>query len=242
MSDDDPEILRPVLARFAAGWGASVDCGEGWWPIIAQLDQDIAAIESAYEVHQIKEKFGGLRFYYGAGGTGNDARIDELIAQAERGAAQTCELCGARGRARGTGWIRTVRRACRRPPRPLAAATSTAASAAARSRCLRAAGDSAEAEQPNGVVVALWAGRRLGGCAHRARLHERRPAGAAPELVLGHDVSVASPVGVVRFVRATDIGEATAQDDVRAIGSGRQPPRRWGADPGRRYGPSPPVE
>lgn len=53
MSDDDPEILRPVLARFAAGWGASVDCGEGWWPIIAQLDRDIAAIESAYEVHQI---------------------------------------------------------------------------------------------------------------------------------------------------------------------------------------------
>jgi len=135
-----------------------------------------------------------------------------------------------------------VRRACRRPPRPLAAATSTAASAAARSRCLRAAGDSAEAEQPNGVVVALWAGRRLGGCAHRARLHERRPAGAAPELVLRHDVSVASPVGVVPFVRATDIGEATAQDDVRAIGSGRQPPRRSVRGPGRRYGPSPPVE
>jgi hypothetical protein len=48
MSDDDPEILRPVLARFAAGRGASVDCGEGWWPIIAELDRDIAAIESAY--------------------------------------------------------------------------------------------------------------------------------------------------------------------------------------------------
>src|SRR6478672_13554285 len=79
--------------------------GEGWRPIIAQLDRDIAAVESAYEVHQVKEKFGGLRFYY-AGGTSNGARIDELIAQAERLAAQTCELRGAPGRARG--WIRTV--------------------------------------------------------------------------------------------------------------------------------------
>jgi hypothetical protein len=100
---------------FAQCWRGSPPAGArpwtagraGWWPIIAQLDRDIAAIESAYEVHQIKEKFGGLRFYY-AGRAGNDARIDELIAQAERVAAQTCELCGAPGRARGTGWIRTV--------------------------------------------------------------------------------------------------------------------------------------
>jgi hypothetical protein len=108
MSDDDLEILRPVLARFAAGWGASVDCEEGWWPIIAELDRQIAAIAPGYEEHQIKEKFGGLRFYYGAGATANDARIGVLIAQAERVAARTCEVCGAPGRARGNGWIRTV--------------------------------------------------------------------------------------------------------------------------------------
>jgi hypothetical protein len=95
MSDDDLEILRPVLARFAAGWGASVDCEEGWWPIIAELDRQIAAIAPGYEEHQIKEKFGGLRFYYGAGATANDARIGVLIAQAERVAARTCEVCGA---------------------------------------------------------------------------------------------------------------------------------------------------
>lgn len=108
MSDDEPDTLRPVLARFAAGWGASVDCGEGWWPIIAQLDRDISAIAPAYEVHQIKEKFGGLRFYYGIGDAGFDQRIDELVDAAERAAARTCELCGAPGRARGKGWIRTV--------------------------------------------------------------------------------------------------------------------------------------
>jgi hypothetical protein len=71
-----------------------VDCGEGWWPIIAQLEprhrRDRIRLRSAPD----QGEFGGVRFYY-AGGTGNDARIDELIAQAERVAAQTCELCGA---------------------------------------------------------------------------------------------------------------------------------------------------
>jgi hypothetical protein len=82
-----------------------VDCGQGWWPIIAQLDRDIAAVESAYEVHQIKEKFGGLRFDY-AGGTGNDARIDELIAQAERVAhrrASCAELLAVPAAQAGSG-------------------------------------------------------------------------------------------------------------------------------------------
>jgi hypothetical protein len=81
--------------------------GKGWWPVIREALEAIALLDPDCKVDQIKEKFGGLRFYY-AGGTGNDARIDELIAQAERVAAQTCELCGAPGRARGTGWIRTV--------------------------------------------------------------------------------------------------------------------------------------
>jgi hypothetical protein len=86
-----------------------VDCEEGWWPIIAELDRQIAAIAPGYEVHQIKEKFGGLRFYYGAGATANDARIGVLIAQAGSGCG--ADLQGVRrapGRARGNGWIRTV--------------------------------------------------------------------------------------------------------------------------------------
>jgi len=64
-SEEDPEILRPVLARVARGWGRSVSCGEGWWPIIAKLDRDIAALAPDYEIHQVKEKFGGLRYYVG---------------------------------------------------------------------------------------------------------------------------------------------------------------------------------
>jgi hypothetical protein len=92
---DDPAILQPVLTRFAPGWGADIDCAQGWWPILADLDRQIAAIAPDYRVHQIKEKFGGLRFYYALDEVGSDPRIDDLIEAAEQVAARTCELCGA---------------------------------------------------------------------------------------------------------------------------------------------------
>lgn len=85
-----------------------MDCARGRWPIIAQLDRDIAGIAPAYEVHQIKEKFGGLRNYDGVGEAGFDPRIDALVAAAEQVAARTCEYCGAPGTARGGGWIKTL--------------------------------------------------------------------------------------------------------------------------------------
>ena len=108
MSDHDWDILCPVLKRFAPGWGADVDCAQGWWPIIADLDRQITAIAPDYSVHQIKEKFGELRFYYGLDEVGSDPRIDDLIDRAEQIAARTCEMCGAPRRARGGGWVKTL--------------------------------------------------------------------------------------------------------------------------------------
>jgi hypothetical protein len=85
-----------------------VDCGEGWWAIIADLDRDIAAIAPDYRVQQIKEKFGGLRFYCALPDGSEDERIDGLIDVAEAAAARTCEVCGAAGRLRQGGWLRTL--------------------------------------------------------------------------------------------------------------------------------------
>ena len=56
------------------------------------------------EVHQIKEKFGGLRFYYGGG----DEHISGMETMAEIWAGRTCEKCGERGERRHGGWIRTL--------------------------------------------------------------------------------------------------------------------------------------
>lgn len=62
-------------------------------PVIPQVTAD-----------QVKEKFGTLRFYV----TGGDDYIHGLISMAESMSAVTCEECGAPGKNRGGGWVRTL--------------------------------------------------------------------------------------------------------------------------------------
>jgi hypothetical protein len=53
---------------------------------------------------QIKEKFGGLRFYTNA----KDEYVSGVLAMAESMSYSVCEQCGAAGRMRGTGWLYTA--------------------------------------------------------------------------------------------------------------------------------------
>ena len=56
------------------------------------------------KIQQVKEKFGGLRFYL----DGADDYTNGAITMAESWAARTCEQCGAPGQRRSGGWIRTL--------------------------------------------------------------------------------------------------------------------------------------
>lgn len=53
---------------------------------------------------QVKEKFGGLNFYY----YGGDAYIDGAVSFAESMSYRICEKCGSPGSRRGGGWIVTL--------------------------------------------------------------------------------------------------------------------------------------
>ena len=102
--------------------------GEGWWVIIKDLcaniqshidwtnetrerllknnpyDQDIPNEVPPVIVQQIKEKFGGLRFYY----HGGDREVQGMVRMAEAWASRTCEDCGKPGELRTGGWQRTL--------------------------------------------------------------------------------------------------------------------------------------
>jgi len=88
--------------------------GPGWWPIIESLCGNIqhhidwknkeSEVVAQVVVAQIKEKFGGLRFYY----SGGDDTIDGMVRMAEAWASNACEECGVPGHSRSGGWIKTL--------------------------------------------------------------------------------------------------------------------------------------
>jgi hypothetical protein len=86
--------------------------GKGWEGILDRLIAQIEALGWDGCLHQVKEKFGGLRFYIGAASPEIFAAIDA----AEIESFKTCEDCGAPGRERGMrdgrSWIRTLCDTC----------------------------------------------------------------------------------------------------------------------------------
>ena len=118
------------MAETCMCWG--FECGDGWYQILdslcANIQSHIDWSHKSYawdlkwnEEHpeeqrpvrepvsqvvatQVKEKFGGLRFYY----DGGDEEISGMVRMAESWAAHTCEECGAPGTMRQGGWIRTL--------------------------------------------------------------------------------------------------------------------------------------
>lgn len=69
MPNDVPEELVPdileILNRIPVGWGRWISVAPGWYKIVADLNRELSYLDLNYEVHQVKEKFGGLRFYFG---------------------------------------------------------------------------------------------------------------------------------------------------------------------------------
>lgn len=95
---------REMLERHGLKWTISADCGDGWVPLLDSLIVDLKALGWDGELHQVKEKFGGLRFYIGAG----SKEVHDRITKAKNDSFDTCEVCGKPGALREGGWIKTL--------------------------------------------------------------------------------------------------------------------------------------
>jgi len=86
---------------------------EGWYQIVVDCDKELTAIDSNYKIFQIKEKFGGLRYYMTPCNDTTKKQRDqmyEVISKYETIAARTCEATGLPGvlmKSAG-GWLKTL--------------------------------------------------------------------------------------------------------------------------------------
>ena len=97
-------------------------CGVGWYkilwrlcvdmePLVAELEQETG---ESFEVVQVKEKLGTLRFYV----SHHSDAINERIADASKESSRTCEVCGQPGKQRKTDGGRVQARCDEHEQRP----------------------------------------------------------------------------------------------------------------------------
>lgn len=87
--------------------------GDGWFKLINNLSRRITKLDpdGTIQAEQVKEKFGGLRYYYGGKIATKEAaeKISHLVDEAEEKSYHICEQCGKKGEMRNDiGWVLTL--------------------------------------------------------------------------------------------------------------------------------------
>lgn len=105
-----PELFKEEETGMTVLWG--IECNDGWYDLIDNLCKDIIMYCNSHNcpvpvVTQVKEKFGGLRFYT----NGTVWEIDKMIEDAEKESYKICEECGSKQNVEMRklhGWLTTL--------------------------------------------------------------------------------------------------------------------------------------
>jgi hypothetical protein len=113
MTDEEFSAFLESIGGLENGWYTGRDTikargffsiDNGWLGIAQRLIVDLIELGWDKQICQVKEKFGGLRFY-------TNAISDDMwnrIRLAEDASYMTCEKCGELGELRGGGWMATL--------------------------------------------------------------------------------------------------------------------------------------
>lgn len=93
-----PGLFHEQMKRYG------ISCRDGWFDLLDTLCHLLSRHEPKPVVMQVKEKFGGLRFYY----DGGDEFVAGAVAMAENMSYRICDVCGAPGELRENDWMRTL--------------------------------------------------------------------------------------------------------------------------------------
>jgi len=100
-----------IKERLRKGMGCYTDIPKGWKELVYQLDLDLSVIDPDYVIDQIKEKFGGLRYYISSSVYTEEMR--NLIDKAEEKSFNMCLFCGNLAEPKNyDGWYATICKEC----------------------------------------------------------------------------------------------------------------------------------
>lgn len=108
--DNHANVIKENIFRsFGKGWIKEIACGEGWLELIANCHSELLSIDPNFQIQQIKEKFGTLRFYAEPSKQEYLNEFRRIIDKYEQLSARTCEMTGMNGvlMKRG-GWYKTL--------------------------------------------------------------------------------------------------------------------------------------
>ena len=125
-SGEYAEDLQNIIDRIPIGWGKWISCDKGWYKLLAETNRKMKMMWPQYEIHQVKEKYGTLRFYWGIPSEdenwqamNEDVRnityeiMYDIAAQAEHRSEYICETCGGLGKTRVRNyWYKTLCKSC----------------------------------------------------------------------------------------------------------------------------------
>lgn len=110
---DFPKLYIGVLASSSRSrMSSGFECDDGWFDLIYDLSKKIEKKNDSiknpdcyYVAAQVKEKFGGLRFYI----HNDDYDVREWVREAEEASLHICEICGSKKDIKQTkGYIKTL--------------------------------------------------------------------------------------------------------------------------------------
>jgi hypothetical protein len=103
------ELKKKIVPEY---W-KSIDVDEGWYQLVIDCDKELTGVDPNYQIYQVKEKFGGLRFYTKPSNLDDKhtlMRIGDIISKYEDIASRTCSATGGPGVLMKSigGWLKTL--------------------------------------------------------------------------------------------------------------------------------------
>lgn len=103
------ELKKKIVPEY---W-KSIDVDEGWYRLVIDCDKELTGVDPNYQIYQVKEKFGGLRYYVKPSDPNDkdiSERIASIISKYEEIASKTCSATGGPGVLMKSigGWLKTL--------------------------------------------------------------------------------------------------------------------------------------